>query len=114
MRSSEVFSDVVEDGALVYERRVGEYFVGIVKHIDSKIGEYYLSYIAVPKDNKFYGVTYEALDDEDIPIFFTYSEYSTTKDHWIIGFDGGDMIGFHESLELANEAYEYFLGGQGV
>jgi hypothetical protein len=110
VQSDEVFSLVCNEGSLVYERSACGYSVAIVKHTRHKVGDYYLSYIAIPKGNKFYGVQYEELDKIDLPIFFTYSEYSTDKSHWIVGFDGDMHLDLHESLDLANEAYEFFLG----
>lgn len=114
MQSSDIFSLVSKEGSIVYERSACGYSVAIVKHRRPKIGDYYLSYIAIPKGNKFYEIQYEELDDLDIPIFFTYSDYSPDKSHWLVGFDGDLYLDLHESLSLANEAYEFFLGGHRV
>lgn len=109
MLSSELFTNVTNDGNLVYEKRNGGYRVGIVRHQSEK-STYHLAYVAVPKSSRFFGKDYEDVDGSSIEIFFTYSDYSEDGQYWILGFESS-AHNIDEAVEISEKALKFFIGG---
>ena len=91
----DVFSNF-SNGSFVSKQRFGEYQTCLIRH--SVWSFYYCGYVAVPKNNKYFGLDYETIDSmlqKDLTTYssknqipsITLSELSSFDSHWIFGFD---------------------------
>ena len=91
----DVFSNF-SNGSVVSKHHFGEYQTCLIRH--SVWSFYYCGYVAVPKNNKYFGLDYKTIDSmlqKDLTSYssknqipsITLSEISSFDSHWIFGFD---------------------------